>query len=146
MISLLLAVTAIYWRNDDLGDNGCMEQKRDVNNGLKRPSYMRNNRRFFPLMLVLLVALVVVDGVTTRFLVMHQLGIEANPFLKEWVQSDILLVIKLVGATLAVFILWFLYKTKPRMAWITTSIFIVIYALLILWNIIVFYIATGRIT
>jgi len=97
-------------------------------------------------LLALLVALVLADGFITRVLVTHQLGTEANPFLKAWVQSNFLLVIKLVGATLAVFILWFLYRIKPRMAWITTCIFMIIYFLIILWNIIAFYIATGHIT
>ena len=107
---------------------------------------MRNNRGLFFLLLLLLVALVAADGVVTRFLIAHQLGVEANPFLKAWVKSNILLVIKLLGATLAAFILWFLYKIKPRMAWVTTYIFIIIYGLIVLWNILVFYIATGRIT
>ena len=37
-------------------------------------------------------------------------------------------------------------QIKPKMTWITASIYTVAYALLIIWNIIVFYIATGRIT
>ena len=111
-----------------------------------KPLRMRNNRRFFLLLLVFLVALVLADGVVTRFLVNNDLGSEANPFLKMWVKNDLLCVIKLVGALLAAGILWILYKTKPKMAWITASIFVIAYASLIIWNIIVFYIATGRIS
>jgi len=107
---------------------------------------MLANRRFFLLMLVLLVGVVVADGVVTRFLITHQLGLEANPFLKVWIKNDLLLLIKLVGATLAALILWIVYQRKPMLAWITTSIFIAIYALLVLWNITVYYIATGRVT
>jgi len=107
---------------------------------------IRNNRHFFLLLLVFLVALVLADGVVTRFLVNNGLGSEANPFLKMWVKSDLLFVIKLVGASLAALILWTLYRTKPKMAWITASIFVGAYALVIIWNIIVFYIATGRLS
>jgi hypothetical protein len=108
----------------------------------KRPviSFVSKKRSFF-LLLALLVALVVVDGVITRFLVMNQLGVEANPFLKHWVKSDMLLIIKLVGATAAAFILWRIFQRKPKLAWVTTSVFIALYALLILWNIVVFYIS-----
>jgi len=125
-----------------------MEPKSDEADGLngERRLNIRNNRRFFSLLLIFLVALILADGVITRFLATRQLGVEVNPFLKAWVNSNLLLVIKLVVATITVFILWFLYKTKPKMAWITTSIFIVAYAFLIIWNIIVFYIAMGRIT
>jgi len=107
---------------------------------------MKNNRRSFLSLLVFLVVLVLADGVVTRFLVSNDLGLEANPFLKMWVKSDLLFVIKLVGASLAAYILWTLYSTKPKMAWITTSIFVGAYALVMIWNIIVFYIATGRLS
>jgi hypothetical protein len=66
---------------------------------------IRNNRHFFLLLLVFLVALVLADGAVTRFLVNNGLGSEANPFLKMWVKSDLLFVIKLVGASLAACIL-----------------------------------------
>jgi hypothetical protein len=72
---------------------------------------IRNNRHFFFLLLAFLVALVLADGVVTRFLVNNGLGSEANPFLKMWVKSDLLFVIKLVGASLAACILWILYRT-----------------------------------
>jgi len=107
---------------------------------------MRLNNRFFYLLLIVLVALVVADGVITRFLIMHQLGVEANPFLKAWVRSDLLLVLKLAGAAVAAFILWRIYKMRPKVALVATLIFTAAYALLIIWNIIVFYISTGRIS
>ncbi len=105
-----------------------------------------NKNRFFYLLLTFLVALVVADGTITRFLVMHRLGVEANPFLQEWVESDLLLILKLAGAGSAAFILWRVYKRIPNVAWTITSIFIALYTLLILWNLTAFFIArTGRI-
>ena len=105
-----------------------------------------NKNWFFYLLLTFLVALVVADGTIIRFLVMHRLGVEANPFLQEWVESDLLLILKLAGAGSAAFILWRVYLRKPKIAWIVTSIFIAVYALLILWNLTAFFIThTGRI-
>jgi hypothetical protein len=108
----------------------------------KRPviSFVGKKRTFF-MLLALLIALVVVDGVITRVLIMDQLGVEANPFLKQWVKSDMLLIIKLAGATMASVILWRIFQRKPKLAWITTSVFIVLYTLVIFWNIAVFYIS-----
>jgi hypothetical protein len=108
----------------------------------KRPVMsLVSKKRFFFMLLALLIALVVVDGVITRVLIMDQLGVEANPFLKQWVKSDMLLIIKLAGATMASVILWRIFQRKPKLAWITTSVFIALYTLLILWNIAVFYIS-----
>ena len=97
------------------------------------------DKRFFRLMLVLLVALVVADGTITRFLVKNDLGTEANPFLKNWVGSELLLVLKLGGAALAAFLLWLMYKKRPLLAWWSTAFSIVVYVLLILWNLVGFF-------
>ena len=97
--------------------------------------------RFFYLLLVLLVGLVVADGTITRFIIKNQLGMEANPFLKEWVQSDAFLIIKLVGSGLAALILWRLYLRSHKIGWILTLFFVIVYSLLIIWNIVAFFIA-----
>ena len=96
--------------------------------------------RFFYLLLVLLVGLVVADGTITRFIIKNQLGMEANPFLKEWVQSDAFLIIKLVGSGLAALILWRLYLRSHKIGWILTLFFVIVYSLLIIWNIVAFFI------
>jgi hypothetical protein len=102
--------------------------------------------RFFYLLLAVLIALVVADGSITRFIIKNQLGMEANPFLKEWVRSDALLIIKLAGSLAAAFILWHLYLKRHKVGWILTSFFIAVYVLLILWNLAVFFLASaGRV-
>jgi phosphoglycerol transferase MdoB-like AlkP superfamily enzyme len=106
----------------------------------KQPLKTGSKNRFYILMLTFLVALVVADGTITRFLIKNQLGVEANPFLKEWVKSDILLLLKLVGATASAFILWYVYKRSPKLAWVITWFLIVVYVSLILWNLVAFYI------
>ena len=99
-----------------------------------------SKNRFFILMLTFLVALVVADGTITRFLIKNQLGVEANPFLQEWVKSDVLLLLKLAGATASALILWHVYKRVPKITWVITWLLIAAYVSLILWNLVAFYI------
>ena len=101
----------------------------------------KDKNRLFYLLLVSLVGLVVADGIITRFIIKNRLGVEANPVLQEWVQSDTLLIIKLAGSGLAALILWRLYLKSHRIAWILTSFFAVLYSGLVIWNIIAFSIA-----
>jgi hypothetical protein len=117
-----------------------MEPKIDDANGLKGEMRLSksNNRRFFSLMLIFLAALILADGVVTRVLATHKLGVEVNPFLKAWFNSNLLLVIKLVVATITLFILWFLYKTRPIITTIMTFILIGLYLLVIVWNLMIF--------
>ena len=98
--------------------------------------------RLFYLLLVILVGLVVADGAITRFIIKNRLGVEANPLLQDWVQSDTLLIIKLAGSALAALILWRLYLKSHKIGWVRTSFFVVLYSALIIWNIIAFYIAS----
>ena len=67
-------------------------------------------------MLYLLLALVVADGILSNFLVLQNMGVELNPFLKDLVGSEYLLPLKACGALLAVVMLWGIYKRTPRAA------------------------------
>ena len=98
-----------------------------------------NNSRLFYFLLVSLVALVVADGTITRFLIIHRLGTEFNPFLQAWVESDTLLLLKLAGAAIAAFMLWRVSKKYPKLTVIVTIGFIVFYSVIILWNLFVFF-------
>ena len=53
------------------------------------------------ILLGLLLALFLADGVITRFLVANGLGIEGNPFLGAWVTTDEFAWVKLAGGLLA---------------------------------------------
>ena len=99
-----------------------------------------NKDKYFYLLLTLMVVLVVADGMVTRFVIKNQLGAEANVFLQDWVQSDSILILKLVGSSLAALILWRLYLKSHKMGWILTSFFASAYLLIIIWNIIVIYV------
>ena len=100
---------------------------------------VNNNSRLFYFLLVSLVALVVADGTITRFLIINRLGIEFNPFLQAWVESDTLLLLKLAGASIAAFMLWRVSKKYPKLTVIVTIGFIVFYVVIILWNLFVFF-------
>jgi len=100
---------------------------------------MNKNNHLFYFLLVSLVALVVADGVITRFLIIHQLGTEFNPFLQAWVESDTLLLLKLAGSAIAAFMLWRVSKKYPKLTLIVTIGFIVFYSVIIFWNLTVFF-------
>jgi hypothetical protein len=99
-----------------------------------------NKDKYFYLLLTLMVVLVVADGMVTRFVIKNRLGAEGNVFLQDWVQSDSILILKLVGSSLAALILWRLYLKSHKMGWILTSFFASAYLLIIIWNIIVIYV------
>ena len=90
-----------------------------------------------------LVALVVSDGLISQFIVRHGLGREGNLFLETLVGEWYFLVIKVLGVLLCAVILWDIYKRRPNLAVITTLCFIVLYSGIVLWNLVVFFIANA---
>jgi len=93
--------------------------------------------------LVALVALVVSDGLISHFVVKHGLAREGNPFLQTLVGEQTFLVIKVVGVLLCAFILGDIYKTRPKMALISSFCFVALYAGIVAWNLFVFFNAQG---
>ncbi len=101
---------------------------------------MDRQKKIFYYLLIVLVALVVADGIITRTLIIHGLAQESNPFLTAWVNSDLLLVIKLAGAGLASAILWLIAKRKPRVSLTITCVFVAFYTVILFWNLLVYFI------
>jgi hypothetical protein len=99
----------------------------------------KNHRILYPL--AALIALVVSDGLITRFLVRQGLGREMNPFLQTLVGETNFLVIKVLGALLCALILWDIYRRRPKLALISSWFFVVAYAGIVLWNLGVFFIS-----
>ena len=91
-------------------------------------------------LILMLVFLVSVDGLISQFLVKHGLGREGNPFLQTFVNEENFLLIKLAGALLCAFILWDIYKRRPRLALISTLIFVILYTGIVFWNLGIFVI------
>ena len=89
-------------------------------------------------LLLTLIALVAADGLISQLLIRHGLGREGNPFLQTFVTEGNFLPIKLGGALLAALILWDIHRTRPRVAMISTLLFVFVYAGIVLWNLGVF--------
>ena len=83
-------------------------------------SYFAGIRRMaYPL--AALVSLVIADGVVTNVVLGNGVGREANPFLVSLAGDGSFLVLKAVGALFCAFLLWDIYRRRPRMAIISTS-------------------------
>ena len=91
-------------------------------------------------LLTALVALEILDGVLTHFLVTGGFGTEANPFLEEFVGEVGFLLLKIAGGFLCAFLLWDIYKRYPKVALITTLCCIVGYSGIVTWNLRLFFI------
>ena len=87
-----------------------------------------------------LIALIILDGVITVFLVRHGLGREGNPFLEGLIGEPIFLIIKVVGALLCAIIMWDIHKRQPRLAVISTTCFVFLYVGILSWNFLVMFI------
>ncbi|MBI2854808.1 MAG: hypothetical protein HYX87_07825 [Chloroflexi bacterium] len=86
-------------------------------------------------MLVVLFALVVADGVVTRFLLDYGLATEGNPLLQDLVTGNRFLPTKIVAAFLCVILLSHIYWRRPRAAMRLTMTFVALYTGIVYWNI-----------
>lgn len=102
-------------------------------------SYFAGRRRM-RLLLGTLAALVVSDGLISKFLVAHGFAREGNPFLQTWVDEDMFLVIKIVAAFFVALILWDIYKRHPKLSFISTLCFVTFYTVIVFWSLFVFFI------
>ena len=85
-------------------------------------------------LIVLLILFNIADGIVTYFLVKHSVGKEGNPFLQQLVDQPTFMIIKVVGVVLCALILWDVYRRHPRLALVSTSCFVISYAVVVLWN------------
>jgi len=92
------------------------------------------NSRQLKYLLGILILLNIADGILTHFLVKLDLGREANPFLLQIVGEPGFLVLKVVGILLCALILWDIHRRHPRLAFMSTSVFVTIYVGIVAWN------------
>ena len=85
-------------------------------------------------LLALLVIFEISDGLLTHFLIEGGIAREGNPFLQPLVGEAGFLILKVVGVFLCVLILWDIYKRYPKVALISTSCFVAVYGVIVLWN------------
>ena len=97
------------------------------------------NRILYPL--AALIALVISDGLITRFLVRQGLGQEVNPLIKALAGETHFLVLKALGALLCALILWDIYRRRPKLALISSWCFAGAYAGIVLWNLGIFFVS-----
>ena len=88
-----------------------------------------------------MVALVVADGVISRFLIARGLAEEGNVFLQFWIGHQSFLWIKLFGSFLAAFLLWRVRNNYPAIIFFVTVFFVVYYTVLVFWSLIIFVIS-----
>ena len=105
---------------------------------LKVPRRFSVKSRKMRLALYTLFGLIAADGLLTQFLVTNGHALEVNPFLQAWVGQELFLAIKVSGAFLATLLLWIKYNTKPRLIYIFTAVFLVLYTSIVFWNLFVF--------
>jgi len=86
-----------------------------------------------------MIALVVADGLISRFLVTTGLAREGNPLLQVWIHDDLFLGIKLAGAFFAALALWSIHKSHPNLSFIITLCFVVFYTGLVFWSLLIFW-------
>jgi hypothetical protein len=101
--------------------------------------FLRNSQ--MKILLGILVLLVTADGIISKFLVTHRLGIEWNPFLQTWVSDDKFLIIKLAGAVVAALIMWDIYRRNPKLSFLSTLCFVTLYTGIIYWNLFAFLVS-----
>ena len=89
-------------------------------------------------LLALLVIFEISDGLLTHFLIESGIAREGNPFLQPLVGEAGFLILKVVGVLLCALILWDIYKRYPKVALISTSCFVAIYGVIVLWNLSLF--------
>ena len=91
--------------------------------------------RMMLVILSVIFGLVVADGVITNYLIRHGLAWEWNPFLKDYVGTSALLLIKALASLLCVTVLWFLYKRSPKLTGVCSIAICGFYTMVVYWNI-----------
>ena len=76
----------------------------------------------------------VLDAVLTHFLVKNNLGTEGNPLLAPIVGGPLFFVVKFLGALLAAFILWDIYRRNRKLGLRATTCLVAVLTLIVFWN------------
>ena len=99
---------------------------------------IKERHRLLILLWGALFSLVVADGLITEFLIAEGFAWELNPFLADLIGGSKFLILKILGAILAILILRDVSRKHHRIALAATCFFLFIYTLIVFWNIGVF--------
>ena len=94
---------------------------------------------------VCLFGLIVADGLITEYLIAGRLGWELNPLLAILVGDSSFLIFKALGAALAILILRNVARSSYRVSLAFTYCSVLLYSVIVFWNLIVFYLGLPRI-
>lgn len=86
------------------------------------------------LLLGILVALVILDGILTEILLELGIAEEGNPLLAPLVGDAAFMILKIVGACVCALILWDIYRHWPKLGVIATWCAVFIYSAIVVWN------------
>jgi len=78
--------------------------------------------------------MVIADGVVTNLLIQYGIAHEGNPFLLDIAGGVGLIIIKIIGASLAALIIWDIFRHYPRLAIWVAAIFVLLYSGIVDWN------------
>jgi len=78
--------------------------------------------------------MVVADGALTNLLIRNGIAREANPLLVDIAGEHALIILKVVGVLLCVLILWDISRRNPLLAFWTSSVFLLVYVCIVIWN------------
>jgi hypothetical protein len=78
--------------------------------------------------------MVVADGILTNLLIQKGIASEANPFLVDIAGEHSLIILKVVGVLACALILWDIYRRNPRLSFMTSSLFLLVYIGIVAWN------------
>ena len=81
-----------------------------------------------------LILLNIADALLTNHIIKLGAGTEGNPFLLGIAGEPFFTIIKIVGVLLCVLILWDVHRRYPRLALVSTSVFVAAYAVIVFWN------------
>ena len=109
-----------------------------INRTLTVPAQLQLKNKTVRLMLYTLFALIVADGLITKFLVTDGYGLEINPFLQAWVEQDMFLALKVSGAFSVILYLWLKHSKQPTSVFMITLLSLLFYTCVIFWNLFVF--------
>lgn len=109
---------------------------------LKLPESFHIESRAARYMFYTLFCVIVADGLITEFLVKGGQGSEVNPFMRVLLGQGWFLGAKVVGAFLATLLLWINYNARPRLVYAIAGAFLVLYTVIIAWNLSVFIITS----
>ena len=96
--------------------------------------FSQAGQRKMTYLLIILVLLVVLDGLLTQFLIDGGNAHESNSFLAPIIGDTGFMLLKIFGSLICAFILFDVYRQRPRWGIVATWIAVMGYGAIVLWN------------